>query len=445
MTTPEAPAAPARLGRGAQGFLACLFLAAAWSATSSYFAPPGWLPYMPPGGADLIYPYNGARALLAGVNPYTHELPWLFDPWAREGPIEGVTFRQYYPPSHFVLDVPLVLASGSDPQVGTRLFFLVNLGALAGLVWGAASVARSLGALPGDTAPLVAGLMFLGLAASPGGALVLECGQSDLVLGLSTWAGAWLCLRRKAAVGTFVLSVGVLCKGYSVVSAGGVLLLVLLDARTRRGALLGAAAAAAVFLAPVLHLLPDGIRATRQRAVGGMIMNDWYNHSFSQFWSSISPSLTEPGRAALTIAALLGAGACFVGAYRARKAGPEEPAQAARLVWTALFMTVGLVAVIGWSPVSVNYNLFNLLPGALVLGLVQERFPELLGLTARRAASVLLAAAIGCMCLSHGPSPTFPVATLGLIALIVLAGLCGAAALRPPGAASAPIPAGAHA
>lgn len=429
MTTPEAQAA-ARLARGPRAFLACLLVVACWTATSRHLHPlgEGFQP-MPPGGADLRYPYNGARALLAGVNPYHHDLPWLFDPWDRDVVINGVMWRQFYPPSHFVLDVPLVIASGFDAQRGTTLFFLLNLAALAGLSWGVAAVARSLGALPGDLAPLTAGLVFLALASAPAGTLVLERGQSDLVLGLSTWAGAWLCHRGRAATGTFLLSVGVLCKGYSVISAGGVLLLALLDPRTRRWALLGVAAAAVVLLAPVLHLLPDGIVATRLRITDISMLN-WFNHSFLRLAGSISPALAEPGRHGLAIAGLLAAGACFVGALRARRAGPEEPAQAARLLWTALFMTVGLVVTIGWSKVSVNYNLFNVLPGVLVLGLAQERLPELLGLGSRRACAALLTGSIGCLCLSHGPSPTFPVAALGLVGMIILGWYGGLSALR---------------
>lgn len=431
MTTPEAQAAPspARLAPGPRAFIACLLLVAAWTSTSRHLAPQGegFRP-MPPGGADLRYPYNGARALLAGVNPYHHDLPWLSDPWGRDVVMDGVMYRQFYPPSHFVLDVPLVIASGFDAQLGTRLFFFINLAALAGVTWGVASVARSLGALSPDAAPLVAGLLFLALATSPAGALVLERGQSDLILGLSTWGGAWLCLRGRAAPGTFLLSAGALCKGYSVISAGGVLLLALLDPRTRRGALAGVAAAAVVFLLPVLHLVRDGIAATSLR-IADIGNPNWYNHSFFHLVGSIAPDLARPGRHLLAVAALLAAGGCFVGALRARKAGPEEPAQAARLVWTALFMTVGLVVTIGWSMVSVNYNLFNLIPGVLVLGLVQERFPELLGLTGRRATMRILALAIGCLCLCRGPSPTFPVAALGLVAMIILGGLAGAGAL----------------
>lgn len=431
--TPE-PAAPARLGRGPRAFLACMIVVAAWTSTSRHLHPQGdgFRP-MPPGGADLRYPYNGARALLAGVNPYHHDLPWLFDPWDRDLAIDGVMWRQFYPPSHFVLDVPLVVASGFDANLGTRLFFLLNLAALAGLSWGVAAVARSLGALPGDSAPLVAGLLFLALATSPAGTLVLERGQSDLLLGLTTWAGAWLCFRGRAATGTFLLSIGVLCKGYSVISAGGVLLLALLDPRTRRWALLGVAAAAVVLLAPVLHLIPDGIVATRAR-INDIAMLQWFNHSFLRLVGSLSPGLAEPGRHALAVAGLLAAAGCFVGALRASGAGSDEPARAARLLWTTLFMTVGLVVTIGWSKVSVNYNLFNLFPGVLVLGLAQERLPEVTGLASGRATSVILAGSIGCLCLSHGPSPTFPVAALGLVGMIVLGsrGALAALAGRPP-------------
>src|SRR5689334_4522443 len=62
---------------------------------------------MPPGSADFYVPFNGARALLKGLDPYHHDDRSLFDPWQREEAIGGVHFRQFYPPSHLLLYVPL--------------------------------------------------------------------------------------------------------------------------------------------------------------------------------------------------------------------------------------------------------------------------------------------------------------------------------------------------
>lgn len=104
------PAAPAvRLGGWAWAAMAIVTWVVLYTGSIRFLDPVGekMIGFMPPGGADFAYPFNGARALLAGINPYVHSEPSLIDPWRRDEPIAGVIFRQFYPPTHLLLYVPL--------------------------------------------------------------------------------------------------------------------------------------------------------------------------------------------------------------------------------------------------------------------------------------------------------------------------------------------------
>lgn len=426
----EAP--PAALSPGARLFLGVLLAVGMWTATSRYMDPVGdrYVMSIPPGGADFRIPFNCARALLRGIDPYHNDVPELADPWDRtrfeEGaaqPKDGPRFNSFYPPSHFVLDVPFVVASGGDPRLGARLFFLVSLAAAGGLAAVVVALARRLGAVPGgDVAWLLGGALALALAASPGVMLGLERGQSELLLALCAWGGALLLLQGRAGPGVFLLSVAVLCKGYAGLAGGGLLALALLAPGTRRGAALGVGAAALVLLLPVAHLLAEGLRAMSARA--GLFIPAPFNHGFKNVAWSVDPTLADAGRVALMIGALGAAALCLAGMWRARAA--EEPTRAA---WLVLFVTAGLGAMLGWSALSCSYNLVYVLPGALVAGLGSERLAAVTG-APRRPLAALTTIAAACLWLPRMYGPNVPVAGLGLVLLLGLAGWCGAAALR---------------
>src|SRR5262249_29646902 len=87
--------------------------------------------YWPPGQIDFSYPYLGARAYLAGVNPYRNDREEFTHPIFQPEMIDGVPFKQSYPPGHFLLDLPMVLAEGADWQAAARLWFRFSLVVLA--------------------------------------------------------------------------------------------------------------------------------------------------------------------------------------------------------------------------------------------------------------------------------------------------------------------------
>ena len=131
---PPAITAP-RLSRSAWVGLLLAVLVVAYTGSTRYLDPVGekYVDFMTPGGGDFVVPYNGARGLLMGENPYNHNNPALFDPWGRDQMDRGFNFRQAYPPSHLSAYMPLVIISGGDFRVGSRIWFHLNLACLIAL------------------------------------------------------------------------------------------------------------------------------------------------------------------------------------------------------------------------------------------------------------------------------------------------------------------------
>ncbi len=429
LSEPEVPSSTpvvSVLDPSARWFLGLLVAVALWTAGSRHLSPQGdGFPLMPPGASDFHFPFNGARALLLGVDPYDHDVPGLLDPWRRDLVVaDGVRWRNYYPPSYFLLGLPFVVLTGADWERSTRILHVLSLAALAGLAAAAVALARRLEVLPtGDASLLVGGVLLLSLAASPATALLLDRGQLDALLALCTWVGTALFLARRGGPSALLLSVAVLAKGYAALASGGVLALALLDRRTRRGAALGTLAAGVVLLLPVLRWFPEGIHVTRIRSSVKMIPA-WFCHSFRALGGSLHPALADVAPGLVVVVGIAGAALCF---RRAVQAGPGREAE--RTLWVVLLTTCGLAGPLGLANVSCTYNLLHVMPGVAVLGLSQARLAELTRVPPRALQALLCVSAL-CLWVARTWSPTFPLAAVGLVLVVALGAACGLTARR---------------
>lgn len=380
---------------------------------------------MSPGGADFVYPFNGARALLAGINPYIHDEPALFDPWKRDNVVGGVLFRQFYPPSHLLLYVPLAWVTGGDFREASRIWFHLNLLWLLALSLVLRGVLRDLLGQGDESGEVVTGLwlfLLFALSTNQGVALALERGQSDIFCAVLCWGALLAWVRGQRFLPMFLAVWVTLLKGYGALFAAGLGVLGLGEPRGRRSVIGGAALAAFVMLAPVAEYLPEAAAATTYRA--NMFWPIWFNHSYKSLAYNIAPGLADAGRVALGGLALFGTCASWWVLWRTSRAGAERPVLT---LWLMLFACASLSTMLGISALSCSYNLVHVLPGALLLAIAQRRLLEHAPVGSEAFVGVIMCLLCLALFVFYVGSPGLPPAAFGLIGLPLLA---AAAALR---------------
>jgi hypothetical protein len=384
-----------------------------------------YVPAFAPGQSDFGYAYFGARALGAGVNPYHNNRPEFANPNFAVEMVDGVRFTQLYPPGYLITILPLVVWKGVDWQAAARVWFRFNVAivfALAVLTW---TIARRAVALP--LTPLWIPFICACLMLNPSEELGLERGQADGLIALLCWAAAYCFLRGWSGIALFVAAWGTTIKGYPVLFGFGLGLLGLRGGRWPR-TLAGSLAAAATFTLPAARYLGDAVHAMRYRS--DMFLPYWFNHSFRNLVFRFSPALADKGRTALSAFAFLVAAAAFVRAWRAF----SRETASSQALWLAVFATASLGTMIGYSALSVSYDLALLFPGALILAFSQERLRTVLALPwwAKHALGATL---LGCLfllfiCRLGDNTPAYegdttPAAAYGIVMLfVILAALC---------------------
>jgi len=395
-----------------------------------------FIPPEPPGQIDFSYAYLGARALLAGVNPYHNDRDEFTSRIFKPIVIDGVTYKQIYPPGQLLLYLPLALWKRADWEGAARIWFTINLialGVLGVLTW--ALVQRVL-AVPFSPIWILA--FSTSLALSTGVELGLERGQSEIFAAALCWGAVICALREKVAVAAFLSVWAASIKGYPALFTAGLLLLMLGRASWRR-VLAGTALAVGLFIVPGLPFMGDASRGARFRS--GMFWPHWYNHGFMNAVHTVAPAWATGGRLVLSVFALVVTVAAWVQARRASARGPT----ASRALWLVVFAIASLGTILGYSALSVSYNLVLILPGVLALVAGQARLIEELA-PPRWAEHALGAGLLGASFLLFvhrlgGKSPSasatgVAASAFGLVALfVVLAATLGRALRRPTVAA----------
>jgi len=412
MSEPPGLGLTARLGPWAVAALVMLCLEALYTETSRFEGPIGekyLATIIQPGGADFVNAFNGSLALLRGVNPYDHRVDDLADPLGREAIIPGRWYNTIYLPTHLATYVPLAIATGGGRRRAVHVWFALNLVWLVGLSAVTAKLLADVKREPFD--PLLALVLLFVFAASPPVQLLLERGQSDLFTALLVWGGLLLALRDRWFAATFFVTWALLMKGYPVLVLAGLGLFGL--RRRMRPTIAGVLTALIVLLLPVVRYLPVGLEAARARSQ--LFMNTWYNHSFQNLVYELAPDQARAGARALTGLGLIATLLCGLAAWRAAKRGEPNAS------WSVLFTVVALATMLGFSGVSHTYNLILILPGAVVAALGQreiaraarfERADALIGIALLLALTPLVIVKTG--------SATFPLASLGLVGVILI-------------------------
>jgi hypothetical protein len=204
--------------------------------------------------------------------------------------------------------------------------------------------------------------------------MALERGQSDIFMSLLCWAAVLCFLRGASGAAVFLAIWGASMKGYALLFAAGLGLLGLGRGR-RRQTLVGIAVAAAVWVLPTVRYFGDAVHAVRFRSE--MFEAVWNNHSFRNLVYAFAPEWAERGRLVLSAFALAVAALAWLQARRASRDGTPV----ALTLWLSMFTLASLGTMIGYSAFSLSYNLILLFPGALILGISQERLRSFLGLS----------------------------------------------------------------
>jgi hypothetical protein len=316
------------------------------------------IPSWAPGQNDFSYPYLGARAILAGVNPYHNNLPQFTSQFFRVKKINGVEFKQIYPPGHLLTYVPFAYLYGDNWEMAGRFFFHLSLIALFIVSFFLWRLLREVTEV--SLSPLFVFFFWFCLTLNTGTGLGLERGQADNFIALLSWAATLLFFYGFYGAAFFFGCWGVLMKGYPVLLTLGLGLLAL-NRESWKRIVSGGLLASAIFVLPVLPYMKDGIIGTLFRS--NLYGWTWFNHSFKNIAFSISPVWGDFGRYFLSGIALIVVVLTWILARRALRIGDR----AAQVLWLTLFATSSLGTVVGVSSLSVSYNLIQVLPGALFL------------------------------------------------------------------------------
>jgi hypothetical protein len=368
-----------------------------------------------PGGADFAYPYSGARALVMHVNPYHNDVPELRDPYGRD--MSGLG----YPPSHFLLYLPIALVAKSDRLMASRIWFHCNLAWLVVLSFLSWRLLRRLVPAVADSLWLLLPFLLFVFALGSGTLLLLERGQSDLFTSLLCWSAVLASSRRRWFLATFLATWATLIKGYPVLFLPGFGLLGLTRSHWK-GTVLGGCTAALIFLAPLARYVPGALAMVSNRSA--MFWPVWYNHSFKNLAYALSPAWAPSGHKLFTGLALVATVSCWIRARRAQDATD-------RLAWLTLYTTCSLATILGYSSLSCPYNTIIVLPGAVFLALNQRRFVALAGIP-QRFEWVLgpMIAFVGFLLfIEKLGSDTFPGGAVGLLGIVTISGFLAIAQL----------------
>lgn len=397
------------------------------------FLPPGGEKYadrVGQGGCDLLPSFDSAYALLDGQNPYHYtlkHLPNAFD--------ENERHKYQYPPTHFLVYVPFVLYAGEDFLRMSRSQFFVTL--IAALLLALAMLDLAAAAVPIGMElrfALLPVLLYV-LTLNPGGQMGLERGQSDMSTSAMCWGAAALFLRGKCLLAAFFATAGALLKGYGAPFCLGLVLLGLRPG-SWRGTTAGVVLALALLLAPVARYLPDAIAAFPTRA--NMFWSSWNNQSLFNMLYVINPSAAKiVHKLVLGVLTLITLGSWWRLRSQLSRGARED--QAAALV---LFTTASMILILAFSKNSIVYNVALVLPGGLLLALIQKRLLESGSRRSALALGVWLSLALFALCVMSLPRligrspgerefPTHALGQLGLMAVIAVLswrGLPGASA-----------------
>jgi hypothetical protein len=394
--------------------LVCLAAVAVATDVSRLQAPQGerYLNYVAHWPSDFRAGLEATRALLAGLDPYREALP---DAVASDRfVVDGVTYRYCYPPPHLLVYVPLALVT-RDNDLAARIWLalvLAMLLAMAAIAW------RLAGAMT-PTPPLAIALAFVLIAIHPGTLLALERVQSDLVIACFCWCAVLLVLRERLGAAVFVALAAALIKPYAALFAVGIVGVAVERRRWRQLAV--AAVAALLLVLPVARFWPESVRAVRPRAE--LFWPSWQNWSLANVSYAIRPGFAEPGRVLLCALCAAVATLAWLRLRRALNAGDA----AARALWLTLFAVCALEAMIGWARTAYDYAMVMLLPGMIVLALVQPYLHDRLALTqrARVAAGAWLTLVLGAFWLVRPwwKNTPVPLAGFAIVALVVTIGV----------------------
>jgi glycosyl transferase family 87 len=418
-----------------------------WTDVRRFQDPVGekYITYLRPGSADFVPFYLGACALVSGADPYRNDNEAWRDPRRREAMVGGAHSSVVYLPTHVLLYTPLVLAAGGDPLKGGnprlagRYWFNLNLcflGLLAVVTW--RILARLEGTDAGARARSLPTLVFLlfALSLNVGTELGLERGQSEILTALLCWSAVLLVLRDRPGAAMFLAVAAALLKGYGVLFAGGLALL-LLNRRQAARAAGGTVGALVLLLLPVVRYVPEALVMVRMRAGGNdpswPFVETWMNHGFRNLALQLAPAWAPVGQKVLLGVGFAATVLCWL---RARRALRHDAAAPEAALWLSLYGICSLGTMIGLPPVSFSYNLVQVLPGALVVAIGQERLvrPFGPGWTAQHVVRIVLLVSIVFLFLyTFNTESLLPVDALGLALLLGMAAAAGAAAPWSPG------------
>jgi hypothetical protein len=387
------------------------------------------LPPQPPGQVDFSIPYTGARAILAGIDPYhDSEHPELIRSalFTPEN-VNGQPRLIIYAPTQLWLYAPFAAHYGEDWEDAARLWFrisLVALGVLGALTWLLARRAT------GDPlSPALAIVFFVILTVNFGTELGLERGQSDNFFACLCWCGVLFALQGRWGLAMFATTVGTVIKGYPIVFAIGLAALALRRDTWKR-ALAGGIAGLLLMVAPVLPYMREGMEGVRARRL--MFFTWWLNHSFRNLMFHVFGRGLWLTRV-IEVAVLAVVVICWIKARRVLRGRREEAA-----TWLVLFATMSLALMIGLSRTSVSYDLVLVMPGLLIIATVQRQLGRELRFSPKWEHGFGFAFAVALILVFkfryEGPPNSFegfPLAGLGfLVALAVIAAAVVRAMLR---------------
>jgi len=366
------------------------------------------------GSADLWLPYNGARALLAGIDPYMPVLPPAFrDP---------SNWPQTYPPTMLLLYVPLVLATHSNIESACEIFYWLNIAALAVfavVIWRLARWLRG-----NHSFDSLGMLLVLVVALGLNGAttFAIDRGQSELINAALCWTAILLFTRRRFGVAMVFVTLAAAIKGYAGVLALG-LLLAVPNRRAFIRATWSAALTTVAVTLPVVSHLKAGLVAMLMRNDFGFA-DVWYNHSFKSLFYKFNPaSADDMRRSMLAFTAVV----CVLSWWRLASA-MRHGTQTEITCRSILFGSSALALMIGMPAYSGPYNLALVLPGLVLFATSFDRFVDILRLRLTLALPLGLCATIALALALHLRKAGSEM-TLGGIALVYLVLALGILAL----------------
>jgi len=386
-------------------------------ADANRFLPPGrelFAERLGAGGADLLPSYNAAYAYLHGQNPYHDQPEGLPNSLAYEG------FLYQYPPTHFLIYVPLVWYADQDFMAAARVQFYASLLAFGLLAWATLELTALTVLMSHEMRYALWPAVTFILALNPGSQLGLERGQSDVFTAACCYWAATSFLRGYFGRAAFLAVASVLLKGYGAPFALGLLLLGMTRRRFKR-TFLGATLALGLLLAPVVRFLPEALAALPTRTK--MFWSSWNNQSFEHLGFVLQNEWAPTFRTYAIAAAGIATALAWL---RLRACVREAPQSGRTALALALYTCASLIFILSFSRNSLAYDAVLVLPAALSLILSQGLLTR--GLATQTAVGLSLALAAFALCAFDLDrlfalsvlSVKLPLHTLGQAVLLVL-------------------------